>query len=81
MAAQWVLGGHRWVVECAGRVFMHADAFHHCGRPKVADGGERHDLVEAEPFETDLQHAARSLARKPLAPPLSAEAPADLHAG
>ena len=59
----------------------HAEALHHGTRAVIGEGGEGHDLVEAELVEADMDRPARRLRGETLAPVGGGESPADLDAG
>ena len=51
VSAQGVVFGHRRMVEVVGRIVGHGQFLHHPLGAAVDDGGERDDLLDAQPVE------------------------------
>src|SRR5436853_4436313 len=69
------------MLECAGLVFLHAEALHYRSRAPVARHGEGNDRGEAELLEAKPQRRACAFRGEPLAPVGPREPPADFYAG
>jgi hypothetical protein len=61
------------------RRIRYADLLHDTTGADVRRHGERHDLLEAQLVEREIQHGPRAFGRVALAPVLGSKTPADLH--
>ena len=81
MWTQRVTLRHPGVLEVVGRIACHPDALHHRPRAHVARCGERHDLVETDRVEPELQCRPRALARVSVAPVITRKPPSHFDRG
>jgi hypothetical protein len=80
VAPVWIAGRHGCVIEILGRVVAHPEPLHHPPRALMTDGGQGHDLPQADDLKAETQRLTGGFRRVPVGLRLRCQPPADLDA-